>query len=65
MDTITTDPAFEERRSDILLFLAGGSPARSAAAWLSAVDRAQREGRPCPSWDELERIAPSLPGSDR
>ena len=58
-DRIPTD--YQQRRDDLLIFLAGGAPARSAAAWLSAIDKAERDGRPCPSWDELERIAPSLP----
>ena len=52
---------YEQRRGDIISVRLLGAPARSAAAWLSAVDRAEREGRPCPTWDELERLAPSLP----
>ena len=51
---------YEQARQDLLIFLAGGSPAKSAAAWLSAIDKAEREGKPCPDWAELERIAPSL-----
>ena len=53
--------AYEQRRREAVLFRAGGSPAKSAAAWISAIDRAEREGRPCPGWGELEKIAPSLP----
>jgi hypothetical protein len=56
---------FDQRRDEVLLFRAGGSPAKSAAAWLSAIDRAEREGRACPGWGELEDLAPSLPSSDR
>ena len=52
---------YEQRRDEALLFRLGGSPARSAAAWLSAINRAERDGLPCPDWGELERIAPSLP----
>lgn len=52
---------YEERRSDIINIRLLGAPAKSAAAWLSAVDKAERDGRSCPGWDELERIASSLP----
>jgi hypothetical protein len=59
-----TDPErrddYAQRREDIVNTLLLGAPAKSAAAWLSAVDRAERDGRPCPSWGELERLAPSL-----
>lgn len=54
---------YQQRRDDTLLFLLGGSPAKSAAAWLSAIDKAERNNTPCPSWDELERIAPSIGAS--
>jgi hypothetical protein len=52
---------YEERRREVVLFRFGGSPAKSAAAWLSAIDRAERSGAPCPDWATLERIASSLP----
>ena len=51
---------FEQRRKDIMLFLLGGVPAKTAAAWLSAVDKAERNNSPCPTWPELESIAPSV-----
>lgn len=52
---------YEQRRKDILNVRLLGAPAKSAAAWLSAVDRAERAGLPCPTWAELEKLAPSLP----
>lgn len=52
---------YDRRRVEIVNIRLLGAPARSCAAWLSTVDRAEREGAPCPGWDELERIAPSLP----
>jgi len=58
------DPAvtdYELARKDIVNIRLLGAPAKSAAAWLSAVNKAERDGKPCPSWDELEKIAPSLP----
>lgn len=51
---------YEERRRQIALFVLGGAPAASAAAWLSAVDKAEREGLLCPKWSELEALAPSV-----
>jgi hypothetical protein len=52
---------YEQRRADIINVRLLGAPARSAAAWLSAVDKAERDGAPCPDWDQLETIASSLP----
>lgn len=52
---------YEKTRQQVVMFRLGGSPARSAAAWLSAIDKAEREGKSCPTWMELEMLAPSLP----
>ena len=52
---------YERLRADIINVRLLGAPARSAATWLSAVDKAERTGAPCPDWDQLERIASSLP----
>ena len=38
-----------------------GAPAKSAAAWVSEIDKAERDGRTVPTWPELEAIAPSIP----
>lgn len=52
---------YEERRDDVVNVRLLGAPAKSAAAWLSAIGKAERDGLPCPDWPALERIAPSLP----
>lgn len=52
---------YDQTRADIINIRLLGAPAKSCAAWLSAVDKAERDGRPCPTWAELEAIAPSLP----
>jgi hypothetical protein len=52
---------YEQRRADVLTVRLLGAPAQSAAAWLSAINRAERAGEPCPDWPTLERIASSLP----
>ncbi len=59
-DRLATE-TYEQARSDAVMFRLLGAPARSAAAWLSAIDKAERAGEPCPDWATLERIAPSLP----
>lgn len=51
---------YDQRRHQVVIARMGGAPAKSAAAWLSAIDKAERNLRPCPRWDELERIAPSI-----
>jgi hypothetical protein len=52
---------FRQRMSDVLHIRLLGAPAKSAAAWVSAIEKAERDGRPCPTWAELEEIASSLP----
>jgi hypothetical protein len=63
MGALATTPLadYDQRRHEILLLRAGGAPAASAGTWLSAVTLAEHKGLPVPSWDELERLAPSLP----
>lgn len=52
---------YEERRREAVYLRIGGAPAESVAAWLSKIDKAERDGRPCPSWADLEEYAASLP----
>lgn len=52
---------YEDRRRQVIDVRLLGAPAASAAAWLSAIDKAERAGEPCPDWPTLEQIATSLP----
>lgn len=61
MSEIEYKDVFAERKHQIVLFRFGGVPAKTCAAWLSAVEKAQYRGERCPTWPELEAIAPSLP----
>jgi hypothetical protein len=51
---------YEDRRREAALFTLGGAPAKSSAAWISAIDKAERDGDPCPDWATLEQVAPSV-----
>jgi hypothetical protein len=52
---------YDQRRDDAVNMRLLGAPAASVAAWLSAIGKAERASDPCPSWADLERLAPSLP----
>jgi hypothetical protein len=55
--------SYDERRHEATMLRLGGASAESAAHWLSAISKAEQAGQPCPSWAELEIIAPSRPVS--
>lgn len=56
--TARHEEAFEERLEQIVNMRLTGASRTSCAVWVTAVMRANREGRPCPTWPELEAIAP-------
>lgn len=51
---------YAKRVEQVMLLRLGGAPASSCVTWIKAISRTEQDGTPCPTWAELERLAPSV-----